>query len=481
MGIQIFDSNNDLVTPVDPIASPDQQVADISGNIINPAEEDGNLLSVKTNTDNLDVSLASRATETTLSSIDSTLTTQLDVLLSTRATEATLSTLDSKFSALGQNTSANSTPVVLASDQSAIPIQGVDTVGDPVTEIPVTIAGIDESGNKRILATDDAGQVLLRNRGVIDTNNSSTTPLGAGATFTGTVTEILDFSHISVYIFTDQDSASEGLIVEWSQDGTNFDENDMYTISANDGKLYSFGPPSRYFRIRYINGATPQTTFRLQTILHTFSTKSSSHRLSDDLSAEDDAELVISVIKARTPSGAVSDVDGVPILGQNHLAVVSANVLLEQAVLNHTYTTTTDFNLPSGGTESPVLLIRNPAGSGKALYMSRTFLDILTKGNQATWRVYITPTVTATGTPVTVGSTHIGGGAPASVMTVYSGPTVSAMGIKALTMSTGVDASTSPIGFDLGTIVEPGFDLLVTGVPSANNTSTAITISWVEE
>jgi hypothetical protein len=59
---------------------------DIIGNIINPAKEDGNLASVKTNTDKLDVALSTR------------------------------------WGTLGQKTGANSAPVVIASDQSALPV-----------------------------------------------------------------------------------------------------------------------------------------------------------------------------------------------------------------------------------------------------------------------------------------------------------------------------------------------------------------------
>jgi hypothetical protein len=40
MGVEIFDNNNNLVTPPGFIGSPDQQIADASGNIINPAEQE---------------------------------------------------------------------------------------------------------------------------------------------------------------------------------------------------------------------------------------------------------------------------------------------------------------------------------------------------------------------------------------------------------------------------------------------------------
>lgn len=49
MATQLYDSNGNPITGA--TASPDQQVADSNGSLINPAREDGNLASIKTDTD----------------------------------------------------------------------------------------------------------------------------------------------------------------------------------------------------------------------------------------------------------------------------------------------------------------------------------------------------------------------------------------------------------------------------------------------
>jgi len=67
-----------------------------------------NIDSLEVNTDDLEAKIQS-------------VRDQLDVLLSTRASEATLSSIDSKLNSLGQKTAVGSVPVVLASDQPAIP------------------------------------------------------------------------------------------------------------------------------------------------------------------------------------------------------------------------------------------------------------------------------------------------------------------------------------------------------------------------
>jgi hypothetical protein len=98
-------------------------------------------------------------------------------------------------------------------------------------------------------------------------------------------------------------SATDGLVAEFSPDGINWDNKDFYTITAGAGKVYSFQPAARYFRVVYTNGATAQTYFRLQTSLKPYYVKPSSHRIGDLISSQDDAELVKAVLTAEMPNG----------------------------------------------------------------------------------------------------------------------------------------------------------------------------------
>lgn len=70
------------------------------------------------NTDLVGVQTRLDTGNTSLDSLDG----HVDVNLSTRATEATLSALNAKFNSLGQKVMSGSVPVVIASDQSAIPV-----------------------------------------------------------------------------------------------------------------------------------------------------------------------------------------------------------------------------------------------------------------------------------------------------------------------------------------------------------------------
>jgi len=138
----------------------------------------------------------------------------------------------------------------------------------------------------------------------ISPGNSTSTPLGAGATFPGSFESVLGASTVTLIVFTDQDSASDGLVMEWSSDGVNIDETDKFSLEANKGKQFSFGVPAQYLRVTYTNNATTaQTVFRMQVIYHPFKVKSSSHRLIDTLNDNDDAELVKAIIAAKNANG----------------------------------------------------------------------------------------------------------------------------------------------------------------------------------
>jgi hypothetical protein len=104
--------------------------------------------------------------------------------------------------------------------------------------------------------------------GAVSTLNSTSTPLGAGASFTGTAEDITSYSGVVIGLVADRAGT---LNVQWSSDGTNWNpaESIAFTPSTPgtpDDFLYSGTPEAKYFRINYVNGGTAQGTFRLQTV-----------------------------------------------------------------------------------------------------------------------------------------------------------------------------------------------------------------------
>lgn len=149
------------------------------------------------------------------------------------------------------------------------------------------------------LTINTDGHLSVYSPSEVLSGNSTSTPLNANIAFTGSSVDILQYAVIQVNVFSNVASATDGLSVQFSSDGTNWDITDTFTVPANSGKTYSFQPVAQYMRVVYTNGGTNQTAFRLQTIGSHVNTKPSSHRISDPIIDDDDATLTTAVIKAK--------------------------------------------------------------------------------------------------------------------------------------------------------------------------------------
>ena len=177
----------------------------------------------------------------------------------------------------------------------------VDVNGDPISttnRFPVTTDIIDDSGNP--IASDNPFSVEIPPK--ISTVNSTTATLGAGGVFNGTYEMINGYGIVYVNIISDQASATDGLVIYQSSNGSDDDHDDKFTIPAASGKNFSINPYASHLRIQYTNGATPQTYFRLQVIFKSVG-KSSSHRIQDSIIDDDDAELIKAVLSGKNPAG----------------------------------------------------------------------------------------------------------------------------------------------------------------------------------
>lgn len=151
----------------------------------------------------------------------------LDVPISTRATEATLNAVRQ---ALTDNT-----------------IVGLfRSIGDAGAS-PFNTTG------KTVLA-------FLNEIGLLVFHTSTTTPLAANATYVSAVESYLSTYKIVGTVFAD---ASGTLIIEQSQDNTNWDYQTTFSVTANTGLAFNVEKVAQYTRARYVNGTTAQTVFRL--------------------------------------------------------------------------------------------------------------------------------------------------------------------------------------------------------------------------
>jgi hypothetical protein len=143
---------------------------------------------------------------------------------------------------------------------------------------------------------------------VVEINNTTAILLGANAVFTGTARDILNYNAVSVEVFADQNSATDGLQIQFSKDGTNWDKTTSFTVTASTGQTHTFAALSQYFRLKYTNGAIAQGTFRLTALLHPLSVGPEVIRVKDTVDAQADATVVKAVAVGKFSSTSYIDV-----------------------------------------------------------------------------------------------------------------------------------------------------------------------------
>lgn len=107
---------------------------------------------------------------------------------------------------------------------------------------------------------------------VVSTLNSTTTALGAGATFTGTSEEVTQYASISVAFYIQPVTATGNVLVQFSNTAS-FPVVLSNTVTAVTsinaaGFTLDVTTAAKYYRVLYLNDSTPQTAMTIQTIFH---------------------------------------------------------------------------------------------------------------------------------------------------------------------------------------------------------------------
>ena len=129
---------------------------------------------------------------------------------------------------------------------------------------------------------------ITSNRGTINLDNSTTTPLNAGDTFTGTGVDVSVFPSVVVAVKTDQDGI---LYIDFSPDNSNWDSTLSFNLTSGTNEVHRITITRQYFRIRISNtSASNQTYLRAQVLTGTQTSLTSA--LNSVIQADSDATLV---------------------------------------------------------------------------------------------------------------------------------------------------------------------------------------------
>lgn len=132
-----------------------------------------------------------------------------------------------------------------------------------------------------------------------------------------------------------------------------------------------------------------------------------------------------------------------------------------------------------GTTEIPVVLFRNPLGSGKTVKLIRlTVSNLHTVTSFIRVRAYGGPTITADGTGLTEVCTHVGQAGPVSV--TFSSPTASANGTRLAQWVVPAFSNALIIPLDLLFILDANTQVLLTAQADGTNRVLGGSLLWAE-
>lgn len=152
------------------------------------------------------------------------------------------------------------------------------------------------------------GEVIISTSGV----------LGASEEFVSPAVDVTNYSMTTLTLHSPEPSAVDGLRLEVSMNGTDWDFSKPVTHHGGS-RVHTLVVTAPFYRVRYLNGATPQTVFRLNALGHTSKNKHLTSTASQMIDDDSDVELMRSASRFDTDvaRGAMRDYSWAVVSGFN--------------------------------------------------------------------------------------------------------------------------------------------------------------------
>ena len=184
----------------------------------------------------------------------------------------------------------------------------VIVIAAPEITIPEDSINVTVDVGSLVVANTEEEKVPVNLVTVTSTGNTTSVNLQANGVFTGASEDVSGVGTILVGLFSNLPSAPGGLIFQTSPNQVDWYPIEVFTYENDSPSVYSMSAIFKYFRVRYINTGAPTTKFHIQTFYKQSYVKPSSHRMSDIISGENDAELVKAVLTAMKPDNLYTNI-----------------------------------------------------------------------------------------------------------------------------------------------------------------------------
>lgn len=167
-------------------------------------------------------------------------------------------------------------------------------------------------------------------------NTNIVETLDASETFNGAGEDISQFAETSINLYGEPALAPGTLFFEYSRDGSNWDVSVPYVLAGPQ----SFVPlPLRavlpFFRVRYTNGSTPLTVFRLTTVHHWQNAKHITRVVNQSIDENEPVEMNRSIQTGKSPDGPYTNLPATgTVSSQSSNTPLSANASFNGSVIS---------------------------------------------------------------------------------------------------------------------------------------------------
>lgn len=151
-----------------------------------------------------------------------------------------------------------------ATDHAADGDYGSDNGVVDVEKLTTSEAGYRGYATETTLGTISTNLAYLSTESA-DATNTSTANLTGGSTFAGGFVDLTGYEAINVSVRVDQDSAASGLVISWSDDGTNAIITQLFTVTASADFTEILPRRARYYKVSYTNGGVTTTQLAITT------------------------------------------------------------------------------------------------------------------------------------------------------------------------------------------------------------------------
>jgi len=164
-------------------------------------------------------------------------------------------------------------------------------------------------------------------------------------------------------------------------------------------------------------------------------------------------------------------------LGQNTAPTLNASAVSPQ--IYSLFSFSTPLFMASQNAENPLILLRNPSGSGIRIMIWQMFVGINVQNVNGIFKVFANPTVTSVGTLETPRARRVGTAGVAAAL-ISSLPVIAALGDQLHAFTIGQNTNAESMVSEFSLTLEPNNAILITGKPSSNNRESAVSVIWTE-